>query len=76
MSLLVTGSIGIDTIESPVGRRDAVIGGSAVYFSFAASYFTPVRLVGVVGEDCPPNLLRVFDAVAVTAAARPGCASA
>jgi cytidine kinase len=61
MSLLVTGSIGIDTVETPFGRREDVIGGSAVYFSYAASFFTPVRLVGVVGEDCPPALLNVFE---------------
>lgn len=61
MSLLVTGSIGIDTIETPAGRRDDVIGGSAVYFALAASFFTPVRLVGVVGEDCPRDLLKVFE---------------
>jgi cytidine kinase len=60
MSLLVTGSIGIDTVETPFGTRNDVIGGSAVYFSHAASFFTPVRLVGVVGEDCPKNLLDVF----------------
>lgn len=61
MSLLVTGSIGIDTVETPFGKREDVIGGSAVYFSYAASFFTPVRLVGVVGEDCPPALLNVFE---------------
>jgi len=61
MSLLVTGSIGIDTVETPFGKRDDVIGGSAVYFSYASSFFTPVRLVGVVGEDCPKQLLNVFD---------------
>lgn len=61
MSLLVTGSIGIDTVETPFGKRDDVIGGSAIYFSYAASYFTPVRLVGVVGDDCPPQLLNVFE---------------
>jgi hypothetical protein len=60
MSLLVTGSIGIDTVETPFGTRPDVIGGSAVYFSHAASFFTPVRLVGVVGEDCPKNLLDAF----------------
>src|SRR6185436_19119488 len=60
MSLLVTGAIGIDTVETPFGKRDDVIGGSAIYFSYAASFFTPVRLVGVVGEDCPPALLDVF----------------
>lgn len=61
MSLLVTGSIGIDTIETPFGKRDDVIGGSAVYFSYAASFFTPVRLVGAVGEDCPANLFKVLE---------------
>jgi sugar/nucleoside kinase (ribokinase family) len=61
MSLLVTGSIGIDTVETPFGKREDVIGGSAVYFSYAASFFAPVRLVGVVGEDCPPQLLNVFE---------------
>jgi sugar/nucleoside kinase (ribokinase family) len=58
---LVTGSIGIDTVETPYGKRDDVIGGSAIYFSYAASFFTPVRLVGVVGEDCPWELLNVFE---------------
>jgi sugar/nucleoside kinase (ribokinase family) len=62
MSLLVTGSIGIDTVETPFGKRADVIGGSAVYFSYAASFFTPVRLVGVVGDDCPRDLLNVFEA--------------
>ncbi|HWB52589.1 MAG TPA: PfkB family carbohydrate kinase [Tepidisphaeraceae bacterium] len=60
MSLLVTGSIGIDTVETPAGKREGVIGGSAIYFSYAASFFTPVRLVGVVGEDCPNGLADVF----------------
>ncbi len=60
MSLLVTGSIGIDTVETPFGKRDDVIGGSAIYFSYAASFFTPVRLVGVVGEDCPRAMFEVF----------------
>ena len=61
MSLLVTGSIGIDTVETPAGRREDVVGGSAIYFSYAASFFTPVRLVGVVGEDHPRNLLKTFE---------------
>src|SRR6476660_343031 len=60
MSLLVTGSIGIDTVETPAGRRDNVIGGSAIYFSYAASFFHPVRLVGAVGEDAPKELFNVF----------------
>ncbi|MEA2708067.1 MAG: hypothetical protein QOF78_668 [Phycisphaerales bacterium] len=60
MSLLVTGSIGIDTVETPYGKRDDVIGGSAIYFSYASSFFTPVRLVGVVGEDCPKTMFDIF----------------
>lgn len=51
MSLLVTGSIGIDTVETPQGRAEDALGGSAVYFALAASIFTPVRVVGAVGED-------------------------
>ena len=61
MSLLVTGSIGIDTVETPFGKRDDVLGGSAVYFSYAASFFTSVRLVGVVGEDCPKATFGIFE---------------
>jgi sugar/nucleoside kinase (ribokinase family) len=51
MSLLVTGSIGIDTVETPHGSVTDVLGGSAVYFALGAALFTPVRMVGVVGED-------------------------
>lgn len=61
MSLVVTGSIGIDTVETPFGKRDELIGGSAIYFSYAASFFTPVRLVGAVGEDCPKSFFDVFE---------------
>ncbi|MEP0847880.1 MAG: sugar kinase [Phycisphaerae bacterium] len=57
MSLLVTGSIGIDSVETPHGRVENVLGGSSIYFSLAASLFTRVRLVGVVGEDFDPRLL-------------------
>lgn len=55
MSLLVVGSIAFDTIETPTASRERVIGGAAVYFSYAASYFAPVRLVGVVGDDWSPS---------------------
>lgn len=51
MSLLVTGSIGIDSVETPGGSVEGVLGGSAIYFSLAASLFSEVRMVGVVGED-------------------------
>ncbi|MBN2130487.1 MAG: hypothetical protein JW741_13385 [Sedimentisphaerales bacterium] len=60
MSLLVTGSIGIDTIKTPHGASERCLGGSSVYFSMAASFFAPVRFVGVVGEDCPFDLPAVF----------------
>lgn len=58
MSLLVTGSIGIDTVEAPSGKVENALGGSSVYFSYAASFFTDVRLVGVVGDDCPEGFLQ------------------
>ncbi|MCK4547616.1 MAG: sugar kinase [Candidatus Eisenbacteria sp.] len=53
MELLVVGSVALDTVKSPAGEREEMLGGSAIYFSAAASYFGPVRLVGVVGEDFP-----------------------
>ncbi len=53
MSLLVVGSIALDDIETPTETRQDQLGGSAVFFSYAASYFTHVRMVGVVGEDWP-----------------------
>ncbi len=60
MSLLVTGSIGIDTVKTPYGVSTDCLGGSAVYFSMAASLFSPVRFIGVVGSDCPFDLAEVF----------------
>lgn len=51
MSLLVVGSVAFDALETPFGRADRELGGAATYFSVAASYFTHVNLVGVVGED-------------------------
>ena len=61
MSLLVTGSIGIDTVEAPSGTVKDALGGSSVYFSYAASFFTDVRLVGVVGDDCPDGFLEPLE---------------
>jgi sugar/nucleoside kinase (ribokinase family) len=61
MPLLVTGSIGIDTVTTPYGKRENCLGGSAVYFSMAASFFCPVRFVGVIGTDCPFNLNEIFE---------------
>ncbi|HUU83036.1 MAG TPA: PfkB family carbohydrate kinase [Phycisphaerae bacterium] len=53
MSLLVTGTVGIDSVITPHGRVTDVLGGSATYFSMAAALFTRVRLVAVVGDDFP-----------------------
>ncbi len=51
MAILVVGSVAFDTIKSQYGVREKILGGSATYFSLAASYFTDVRVVGVVGDD-------------------------
>ena len=53
MPLVVVGSVALDSVVTPTQRRDDVLGGSAVFFSYAASFFTSVRLVSVVGEDWP-----------------------
>ncbi|HEX6506412.1 MAG TPA: PfkB family carbohydrate kinase [Chloroflexota bacterium] len=55
MTSLVVGSIAIDTVETPFGRAESALGGTAVYFSLAASLFTQVQLVGVVGDDFPDS---------------------
>ncbi len=60
MSLLVTGSVGIDTVQTPYGINEDCIGGSAVYFSMAAGFFTDVKFVGVIGDDCPFDLDALF----------------
>ncbi|UCE99484.1 MAG: bifunctional hydroxymethylpyrimidine kinase/phosphomethylpyrimidine kinase [Planctomycetota bacterium] len=60
MSLLVTGSIAIDNVKTPYGVSENCLGGSAVYFSMAASFFSPVRLFGIIGSDCPFDFGEVF----------------
>ena len=55
MSLLVVGSIAIDTVKTPVEERSHLLGGSASYAALAASFFSPVRLVGIVGDDFPKS---------------------
>lgn len=60
MSVLVVGSVALDTIETPFGRVEEVLGGSASYFGYAAALFTEVRLVGVVGEDFPQEHIEGF----------------
>lgn len=60
MPILVVGSVAFDSIKTPFGERDHILGGSATYFSVAASFFTEVRVVAVVGEDFGPEEEAVF----------------
>ena len=53
MSILVVGSVALDTIKTPFGRKKDILGGSATYFSTSAAFFSPVALVAVVGDDFP-----------------------
>ena len=55
MSILVVGSVAFDTLKTPYGERQKILGGAATYFSLSASYFTDVRVVAVVGEDFAPE---------------------
>lgn len=57
MSLLVVGSVAIDSVETPFGRAENVVGGAAMYFALAASFFVPVRMVAAVGDDFPAEVL-------------------
>jgi len=57
MGVLVVGSVAIDSVETPFGIGENVLGGSATYFATSASFFTDVNLVGIVGEDFPPEHL-------------------
>ena len=60
MSITVVGSVAYDSIETPAGRRERCLGGAATYFSLAASFFTGVRVIAVVGEDFGPEQEAVF----------------
>ena len=57
MSLLVVGSVALDSVETPFGKADDVLGGSATFFSAAASHLAKVQLVGVIGNDYPVQKL-------------------
>ncbi len=59
--LLVVGSVALDDVETPFGRVEAGLGGSATYFSYSASFFTRVRLVATVGEDFPAEHVRLLE---------------
>lgn len=65
MSVLVVGSVAFDSIETPFGARQEVVGGAATYFALAASYFTKVQVVGAVGEDFGPGHMAVLERRAI-----------
>lgn len=60
MSVLVVGTVAFDSIETPAGSAERILGGSAAYFALGASYFAPVRMVGVIGQDFPQDYLDLF----------------
>ncbi len=75
MPLLAVGSVALDSLETPFGRREDVLGGSASYFSVCASFFGPTRMVAVVGEDFPEEHVRFFGSRSIDLAGlvrRPG----
>lgn len=61
MSILVVGSVAFDSVQTPFGKHDDLLGGSATYFSIAASYFTKVRLVAAVGMDFPKKYVTLLE---------------
>lgn len=69
MPLCVVGSVALDSVETPTQKRDNVLGGSAVFFSYAASFFTGVRLAGVVGDDWPAENTAMLQARGIDTAA-------
>jgi sugar/nucleoside kinase (ribokinase family) len=60
MSVLIVGSTALDSIKTPQGQHPRLLGGSASYAAVAASFFAPVKMVGVVGEDFPKSCLRLY----------------
>lgn len=58
MTVLVVGSVALDSVETPFGKADNVLGGSGTFFSASASHMSPVQLVGVVGNDYPMDTLK------------------
>lgn len=60
MSITVVGSVGIDTVETPFGVKENILGGAAVYFAFAASLYAKVNFVGAVGDDFPKEHLELL----------------
>src|SRR4030042_3145786 len=62
MSLVIVGSLAFDTIQTPWERRERIVGGSGTYCSLAASFFTCPKIVGIVGQDFPAAVLKLFKA--------------
>src|SRR5215210_7172083 len=60
MPVLVVGSIALDTVKTPIAERTDLLGGSASYAAVGASFFSPVNLVGVIGDDFPPEHIEYF----------------
>ena len=60
LSILVVGSVAIDSVKTPFGKREASLGGSATYFSIAASFFNKVNMIAVVGDDFPKRYIDLF----------------
>ena len=60
MSVLVVGTVAFDSIETPFGSAERILGGSGAYFALASSFFAPVRIVGVIGQDFPQDYLELF----------------
>jgi sugar/nucleoside kinase (ribokinase family) len=65
MPVLVVGSVAFDSLKTPYGEAHGIVGGAATYFSVTASYFAPVNVVAVVGEDFGPEQLKVFEGRAI-----------
>ncbi len=60
-SVLVVGSVAFDDVETPFGKRDGSLGGSAIFFSMAASHFTKVRIIGIAGSDYPQEAIALLE---------------
>src|SRR5438132_1652501 len=70
MSVLVVGSIAIDTVKTPVEEHSDLLGGSASYAALGASFFSPVRLVGIVGNDFPESEFQFWESRKIDSEAR------
>jgi len=73
MSVLIVGSTALDSIKTPKAENPRLLGGSASHASVAASFFAPVKLVGVVGNDFPQRYLRLYEPTALTWRVCSGC---